>query len=294
MHDQAFQLNGEHIQTGGLIGQVIASDPNPGQGLAYAIVQGNDQGLFQINPKNGIITANKPITITEDQTIVLSVEVSDNGIDPLSAKANITVKLILTGKIAKGQIGDENPKQIILESNKQLKNQSLKNTPVSNDFTLNDNKSVLDVSVSGNKVILDIDASYKYNDEIILSYTKGATPILDESGNEIESFSNLVIENNISSIVTSIGPIEKSSPLEFSIYPNPAKGTFTVKAENLIDDNYEMNIYNLSGALVTKKLLYASFGSLDEKINISHMNKGTYIVNIIAGKKTYQSKIVVL
>ena len=292
IENQIFKIRKDQ-EIGNIIGQIQASDPNLGQELTYTILQGNDQNLFDIDPITGEIFTKEAININEDKEINLVIQATDNGIYPLSANGNVTINLILNGKVAKGEVTNNNPNQIVLEFNKQLKSLSLKNTQVNDDFTLNNSKSVLEVSVSGNTIYLDIDSDYQYDDDIIISYSKGSTPLYDDAGNEIDSFTDFEIQNNIKAIATSVDPIiNESDSFEVSVYPNPSNGIITVKADNLVSDNCEVNFYSLSGSLVSQKLLYGSFGSIEERMNISHLNKGTYIVHFICETQTYQNKII--
>jgi VCBS repeat-containing protein len=77
------------------VGTPVASDPDAGQTLTYAIIAGNTGGAFAINPVTGAITVATPAALDFETTPLfsLSVQVTDNGPGALSATATITVQV---------------------------------------------------------------------------------------------------------------------------------------------------------------------------------------------------------
>jgi hypothetical protein len=72
-----------------------AIDPDPGQILTYSIINGNSQGLFQINSSTGLISFVSPdVDFTDNPTYALTVRVTDNGSPALHDDAVITIQLI--------------------------------------------------------------------------------------------------------------------------------------------------------------------------------------------------------
>ena len=103
---QSFYID-EIKKAGDFVGQVIASDPDAGQALSYAIVSGNDDKLFSLDPVTGVISAGSEINFSEDKTVVLLVEVTDNATSPLSAQVDITIYIKAT------DLGDVTPPSIV-------------------------------------------------------------------------------------------------------------------------------------------------------------------------------------
>ena len=70
------------------------------------------------------------------------------------------------------------------------------------------------------------------------------------------------------------------------IHPNPASDNFSIITPNTntID---QVNIYNINGALIKK------MNSDFEKINISNLNQGIYLVEIISGYKKVTKRLIV-
>ncbi|MFV0268843.1 MAG: right-handed parallel beta-helix repeat-containing protein [Draconibacterium sp.] len=94
INDQIFNV--EDIKTSDIVAPVAASDPDAGQSLHYVILSGNQDNLFSIDPSTGEISANTDLSFSTNRTIVLVVQVTDNGLNPLSADAEITINIKAT------------------------------------------------------------------------------------------------------------------------------------------------------------------------------------------------------
>ncbi|MCA9032173.1 MAG: cadherin domain-containing protein, partial [Planctomycetaceae bacterium] len=85
----------EHSAVGTSVGTVVASDPDVGQTLEYAIISGNEAGVFNINSATGEITVANSNLLNFETTpqFNLQVQVTDNATTPLNATANVTIQL---------------------------------------------------------------------------------------------------------------------------------------------------------------------------------------------------------
>jgi len=70
------------------------------------------------------------------------------------------------------------------------------------------------------------------------------------------------------------------------LYPNPNNGNFTIDIENI--ENATIEIYNLSGQLILKEIVFKNVTQIDLK----EYQKGLYIVKIISDNKVAIKKIV--
>jgi len=75
--------------------------------------------------------------------------------------------------------------------------------------------------------------------------------------------------------------------LRVSIYPNPSNDIINIGLEN--PDNAIIEIYNVSGRLVFSKALYSKV----EKIDVSDLPVGIYIVKVIHDSTVNVGKVVV-
>jgi hypothetical protein len=74
--DQAFALDETQA---GVIGTVVASDPDADTSLSYAIISGNEDGLFAIDTETGELSAVRPLDFESATGHTLTVTVGDGG-----------------------------------------------------------------------------------------------------------------------------------------------------------------------------------------------------------------------
>ena len=94
VNDQAFSVD-ENAGNGTVVGTVVASDPDAGDTLSYAITGGNTGGAFAINAGTGQITVNNSAALNfeTNPTFSLTVEVTDSGTPGLTDTATVTINL---------------------------------------------------------------------------------------------------------------------------------------------------------------------------------------------------------
>ena len=92
INNQSFNVS-EGIGNGELVGVVLATDPDAGQTLSFAIIGGNTDNAFQISSATGELIVANSNAIDEEANPVfyLSVEAQDNGTGNLTDVATITV-----------------------------------------------------------------------------------------------------------------------------------------------------------------------------------------------------------
>ncbi|MCF6181268.1 T9SS type A sorting domain-containing protein [Lutibacter sp.] len=73
---------------------------------------------------------------------------------------------------------------------------------------------------------------------------------------------------------------------KFNIYPNPAKGFINIKSKNI--DITSVKVYNLLGSKILEKKVLRS-----NKLDISSLSKGIYILNVKANNSNFTKKIIV-
>ncbi len=83
----------EDASMGTVIGTIVASDPDVGQSLTYAITGGNTNDAFAINAATGVIKVLNPseIDYLTTPSFTLEVCVTDDGSGTLQATANVTI-----------------------------------------------------------------------------------------------------------------------------------------------------------------------------------------------------------
>jgi VCBS repeat-containing protein len=85
----------ENSANGTVVGSVTFSDPDAGQGHSFAITAGNTGGAFAIDSATGQLTVANGAALDFDvaPSFSLSVQVTDDGVPPLSGTATVTVNL---------------------------------------------------------------------------------------------------------------------------------------------------------------------------------------------------------
>ena len=79
-----------------------------------------------------------------------------------------------------------------------------------------------------------------------------------------------------------------------SVYPNPATDHVTLDLEVSNDGEAAVNIYDLTGKLVRREALgRMGAGSYSHTMSTSDLQRGMYLINVVVGKQTATTKLVV-
>jgi hypothetical protein len=82
--------------------------------------------------------------------------------------------------------------------------------------------------------------------------------------------------------------IKKQSPL---LYPNPVYDNLNIQFDQISTNNYDLNIYSISGILVKHQKIGAL--SNEYRVNIQDLKSGIYLVSLISGGQlVYSQKII--
>lgn len=93
--NQTFSVN-ENSANGTIVGTVKATNPEPGQAIAYSILSGNKNNAFAIHSTTGAVTVanSAALDYQTDPSFSLVVQVQDNGPGNLSSHAIVKIALI--------------------------------------------------------------------------------------------------------------------------------------------------------------------------------------------------------
>ena len=78
----------------------------------------------------------------------------------------------------------------------------------------------------------------------------------------------------------------------FGFYPNPAQGQIEILYENQISTDVNVAIYNMTGQKVLEKEL-KNDGFYNQKLDISHLNTGNYVIKFSTGNQSTTKKLIV-
>jgi hypothetical protein len=89
-----------------------------------------------------------------------------------------------------------------------------------------------------------------------------------------------------------VGIQDRNFDAQYAIYPNPAKDNFSVKLSNASNDKCTIEIYSATGQLV-KTAALGNTSLIEEKISLSGLSTGMYIVKTSLGNKTSSRHLVI-
>lgn len=116
---------------------------------------------------------------------------------------------------------------------------------------------------------------------------KGTHKITVNRGGETKEVIVELTEDAAVEVVLGTTSIDELSNIDFTVDPNPATHTITVSFDSSIDDAL-LNIYDLTGRLIAQpgKIINGQHIAID-------VPAGTYIVELMAGEKSFKQKLVV-
>lgn len=99
--------------------------------------------------------------------------------------------------------------------------------------------------------------------------------------------------NSDTVFVTKVGISENIFVNDFSLFPNPNNGEFTVSFGMVTIANVKITITDLIGKVVYQKDEGEQNGKIERFVNLSELNKGMYLFNLQAGKVQINKRIII-
>lgn len=88
----------------------------------------------------------------------------------------------------------------------------------------------------------------------------------------------------------SVDDVNKADAL--TIYPNPSNGMFTIELEsNAKAISY--SVYSLEGKLISQNNVNHNGGKFSQKLNLSHLPSGTYLIQVANGAEKISKKLII-
>lgn len=79
---------------------------------------------------------------------------------------------------------------------------------------------------------------------------------------------------------------------DFTLYPNPNNGSFTVKFISESSNNVDINVYDISGRQVYMKS-FSNTGNFNQNIELNDVQAGVYMVSVTDGSQKIMKKIII-
>ena len=94
-------------------------------------------------------------------------------------------------------------------------------------------------------------------------------------------------------IGVNVGVAENINTFKFNIFPNPNNGQFNIQFQNLNSKNIVLNISNLIGQVVYSEKI-PQINSFNKSLDLSHLLKGVYTINIIEKENTLKTQKIII
>jgi hypothetical protein len=132
----------------------------------------------------------------------------------------------------------------------------------------------------------------------------GFTFEMDDDGNVIVTGDFDVVSlygstNILSNVCLECGEVETdgiselNASTEFSIYPNPTYGNPTIKLENTVVENYQLQVISISGQVLSTEQINGTSLSNGYQLNVEHFEGGIYFVSLSNAGYTSTVKLII-
>jgi hypothetical protein len=89
-----------------------------------------------------------------------------------------------------------------------------------------------------------------------------------------------------------VGLEENKLDHEIAIFPNPATNQATIEISGSVNNDAQLAIYDIMGRPVYSEKMKATDYFAESHVDLSSLNKGTYIVKIITNQRVYTKELV--
>nr|WP_294936615.1 zinc-dependent metalloprotease family protein [uncultured Flavobacterium sp.] len=86
--------------------------------------------------------------------------------------------------------------------------------------------------------------------------------------------------------------VAENSLKDFSVYPNPNNGNFTVHFESNTGNDIKINVHDVSGRMIFDKS-YQNTGTFNQVLQLNNAQSGVYLVTVIDGESKTTKRIII-
>jgi hypothetical protein len=289
---QSFSIQ-ENSANGTVLGQVVASDPDSGQTLAYTILSGNTSGAFYLTSQGVLGVSNSSVLNFEVQSsYILVVRVTDNGNPQLSSQNNITVSVIDINEapiVVAGQSFDvlttaQNGHEVgLVLSEDEDVNQTVQYAIIGG----NSHDAFAIDQFTGMLTVANSDALKKLSNKSVklnIQVTDNGTPSLHSS-----DIVNIRVFRRKNAVINFAG--DEMAAKSCNIYPNPSNnGNFTIEMDLEEETLMALKVTDINGSILYTTTAYYSS---NHELNLSHLPKGIYLLQIIKEGSSDIKKLII-
>ena len=137
-----------------------------------------------------------------------------------------------------------------------------------------------------------------YHTSGIITYDTDNIPVMTFTSTDIEvNELGIIIPyvmDDVSKIIFDgiVSVNEEYTSSTVGVYPNPTSGVFTLNINDEAATEFVVNIYNVTGALVSSTTFALNGGVLNENIDLSSYVNGIYMIRISTGNDVITQKII--
>jgi hypothetical protein len=112
----------------------------------------------------------------------------------------------------------------------------------------------------------------------------------------VATYGRGVFKYDVDAVGIDENPVENGmAKIQFEIFPNPASDNISIQVLLAESSDLQISVYDLSGKLVIlQQIGRTPVGNHEIPVNVSDLQKGTYLMKVIAGDKVGTSKLVVI
>lgn len=101
---------------------------------------------------------------------------------------------------------------------------------------------------------------------------------------------DLAIDDISITDVVSVSDISDENS-QLQVYPNPGDGIFNISLDNLTSDNHNLTVTDITGRVVYTEKLKVADRQLRKTIDLSHLSKGAYVLEITGEQQSVSTKL---
>ena len=137
-----------------------------------------------------------------------------------------------------------------------------------------------------------------YHTSGIITYDTDDIPVMTFSSTDLDvNVSGTVVPyvmDDVSKIIFDniVNINEELATSTVGVYPNPTSGMVTLNINDEAATEFVVNIYNVTGALVSSTTFALNGGVLNENIDLSSYVNGIYMIRISTGNDVITQKII--
>ncbi|KAF2335541.1 zinc-dependent metalloprotease [Flavobacterium daemonense] len=169
----------------------------------------------------------------------------------------------------------------------RLFNKNCGSTKSTLDMQFNDSGAALDCNATTQQIVLPVDALSAFNGE--KAQGNWTFRVRDAVVGNFGTLNSASI--NICGQTYTLGTPDFES-IDFSIYPNPNKGNFTIKFQSESQTGVKVFVHDILGKMVYSKTFDIT-SNFDQNIQLPNAVSGVYLVTVIDGNRRTVKKLII-